>query len=73
MSYNISLHTEEESNNEKLFVLFISNKHLLNMANYGRAHSGFSFKINDNKYYALEIKYIIRFGSNLGDRISFIA
>jgi len=55
------------------FVLFISNEHLLNMANYGRDHSGFSFKINDNKYYALEIKYIIRFGYNLGDRISFMA
>jgi len=73
MSYNISLHTEKERNNEMLFVLFISNKHLLNMANYGRDHLGFSFKINDNKYYALEIKYIIRFGNNLGDRISFMA
>jgi len=72
MSYNISLHIGKEHNNEMLFVLFIWNEHLLNMANYDRDHSGFSFKINDNKYYALEITYIIRFGYNLGDRISFM-
>lgn len=56
----------------KCFSLFISNEHLLYMANYSD-HSRFSFKINDNKYYALKIKYIIRFGYNLGDRISFMA